>query len=69
MNGDGDGQGKSSANGGTDASEERCENCGQAIDTSEWYPVTTHRDDEGSLQILSFCSESCRSDWLAEHED
>lgn len=67
---DGGGErGTSASNGGTDAPDERCANCGQAIDTGEWYPVTTRRDDDGSLQFFPFCSESCQDAWLAEHDE
>ena len=44
--------------------ETTCEYCGAVIETSEWYPVTTERDEDGELQFYSFCSERCQVAWL-----
>lgn len=38
-----------------------CEQCGERIETSEWYPITSDRDDDGSLRLYPFCSEACQS--------
>lgn len=43
-----------------------CAYCGAAINTNEWYPVTTGSDEDGNLQIYSFCGESCRNEWCDE---
>lgn len=51
---------------GTDASNTYCEQCGDPIETNEWYPVTSERDEDGSLQLYPFCSEDCQSAWLDE---
>lgn len=44
----------------------RCRNCGEPIDTSEWYPVETVTDEDGNLEFYEFCSISCRETYLAE---
>lgn len=46
-----------------------CEQCGERIETSEWYLITSDRDDDGSLQLYPFCSEACQSAWLAERSE
>ena len=51
---------------GPDASETHCEQCGDPIETNEWYPVTSDRDEDGSLQLYQFCTEDCQSAWLDE---
>lgn len=43
----------------------RCARCGAVIDTGEWYPVRTHDDADGLLQLYSFCSHDCRQEWNA----
>ena len=53
---------ESAGSGGTP--ETTCEYCGTVIETSEWYPVTKERDDDGELQFYSFCSERCQVAWL-----
>lgn len=50
--------------GGSDAANTYCEECGELIETSEWYPITSDRDDDGSLQLYPFCTEDCQSAWL-----
>ncbi|WP_435359353.1 DUF7576 family protein [Haloarchaeobius sp. DFWS5] len=47
----------------TDAS---CEVCGDSVETTEWHPAATQSDDEGNIQILTFCDEQCRDHWLDE---
>ncbi|QLD87491.1 hypothetical protein HWV07_07180 [Natronomonas salina] len=56
----------SGATDGADASETYCEQCGDPIETNEWYPVTSDRDEDGSLQLYPFCTEDCQSTWLDE---
>ena len=46
-----------------------CEYCGTAIGTSDWYPVTKKRNADGSIQLYSFCSDSCQETWLDERSD
>jgi hypothetical protein len=46
-----------------------CACCGTPIDTSDWYLVSKHRDSEGSLQLVSFCSEECQHDWHEQQEE
>ena len=45
----------------------RCDYCGGAIDTSDWYPVTKGRADDGSLTFYYFDSPTCQEAWLDEH--
>ena len=51
---------------GSDASDTYCEQCGDPIETNEWYPLTSDRDEDGSLQLHPFCTEECQSTWLEE---
>jgi endogenous inhibitor of DNA gyrase (YacG/DUF329 family) len=41
-----------------------CAHCGTTIDTSEWYPVETATDRDGTLVFHPFCSANCRSAWM-----
>lgn len=50
-------------NGSMDGSDaERCVNCGDRIETGEWHPVETTRDD-GEFVLLPFCTVACRDAW------
>lgn len=40
-----------------------CANCGGPIDTSRWHPIVTHVTDDGSIDLYSFCDDSCEHDW------
>ncbi|WP_435333611.1 DUF7576 family protein [Haloarchaeobius sp. TZWWS8] len=40
-----------------------CEVCGDPVETTEWHPAATQTGEEGSIEILSFCSEDCRDEW------
>jgi endogenous inhibitor of DNA gyrase (YacG/DUF329 family) len=60
--------GDAPSGGGTDATEEHCSQCGQPIDTSDWYPVTTRRNEDGTRRFFSFCSQACQSAWLDEED-
>jgi predicted nucleic acid-binding Zn ribbon protein len=54
------------APGGLDESD--CAVCGTAIDTEEWHPVASRSAPEGT-RIVPFCSEACREQWLAQHQE
>jgi len=41
----------------------QCANCGRRIDTTEWHPLATERDDDGDFNVYAFCSEHCRDEW------
>lgn len=43
--------------------EATCATCGAPVDTDEWHPAATTVDDEGDVQILSFCDRDCRDRW------
>lgn len=40
-----------------------CANCGDRLELDEWCPVVTRTDDEGNLQLYSFCDEDCMVSW------
>jgi hypothetical protein len=42
---------------------ERCTNCGDRIETSEWHPVRTVRGPDGELALVQFCTETCCDAW------
>lgn len=54
----------STAEGASASGGKTCERCGTAIETSEWYPVSADRDEDGSIELHHFCSEDCRAAWL-----
>lgn len=51
-----------------EASTEICTYCESEIDDSEWHPVRAVRDDEGELEILTFCEEECVKEWNDEED-
>jgi hypothetical protein len=55
-----------STEGGVDTEQDRCDHCGDPIDTDDWHPVATRRDDDGRIQIRDFCCDDCRDAWLRE---
>lgn len=68
--GDEESESSSQAPDGADgAPATRCEHCGAAIDTSDWYPVTSERDADGSVRLYDFCSEACQAAWRDERAD
>jgi hypothetical protein len=40
-----------------------CGSCGRRIDTTQWRPATTGRDDTGQYRVYVFCDEDCRDHW------
>lgn len=46
-----------------------CTSCDTVIETTDWYPVTKERDEDGTLQFYPFCSEACRDAWLDASDD
>jgi hypothetical protein len=46
-----------------------CTHCDERIDSEEWHPVATLRDEEGTAEIYAFCCEECRSAWLDDVDD
>ncbi|MBX0323778.1 hypothetical protein EGH21_12135 [Halomicroarcula sp. F13] len=38
-----------------------CANCGEVIDTTEWYPVVSVPGE--GYRIYAFCDEGCRDQW------
>ena len=56
-------QGGSSDGAAEGGDAKTCEHCGTTIETADWYPVASERDEDGSLALYHFCSEDCRSAW------
>lgn len=52
-----------------DGAGDRCANCGAQLDSGDWHPTIGHTDDDGTYRIVRFCSEACRDEWLAAHEN
>ncbi|WP_458190514.1 DUF7576 family protein [Haladaptatus sp. NG-WS-4] len=48
-----------------DSSTERpvCAQCGDPIETMDWFPVVTETTDVGSVRLHSFCDEACHDAW------
>lgn len=40
-----------------------CTECGDPVDRTEWHPVATTTDDDGTLGVRAFCSGACRDAW------
>ncbi|WP_134672009.1 DUF7576 family protein [Halorussus marinus] len=53
---------------GSDSASIGCHCCGDPIDTDDWHPVATRRDEDGRIQIHDFCCEDCRSAWVRERD-
>jgi len=50
---------------GTRANEPKtCACCGTPIDMTEWHPLVTRTNDDGSFQVFAFCSRDCKTTWL-----
>ncbi|MFB6188984.1 MAG: hypothetical protein ABEI57_03795 [Halapricum sp.] len=45
-----------------DDSSVTCDECGDVVDTSTWYPVVSCA--ETSYEIYHFCDRACRDAWL-----
>lgn len=63
MNGEGTGWSENST---TDLFES-CSHCGVPFRSDVRYPVTVRKDDEGDLQIHSFCDSDCQEAWVVEN--
>lgn len=46
-----------------------CANCGARLDPGDWHPTLGHTDADGTYRIVRFCSEACRDEWRAAHDD
>jgi len=51
-----------------EAASDRCDYCDGPIDTDDWHPVATRRDDGGRIQIRDFCCDDCRDAWVRERD-
>lgn len=40
-----------------------CATCGASFERDERYPARADRDDDGNVQIHSFCDEDCLAEW------
>lgn len=45
-----------------------CAECGERVDPTEWHPVTTTTDDDGTFRLRAFCSQACRDAWRDRHD-
>lgn len=52
-----------------DSPTDRCEECGEAIATNDWYPIAKERTPDGSLRLYPFCSEGCKISWLDDDSE
>jgi hypothetical protein len=42
---------------------EACAECGVPFKPEQSYPAAAERDDDGSLQVHSFCDDDCLAAW------
>lgn len=56
------------ARGDDPSAGEECAVCANEIETDEWHPVAT-QTNPAETRIVSFCSEDCREQWLAERPE
>ncbi|WP_306058623.1 DUF7576 family protein [Natronococcus wangiae] len=40
---------------------ERCDHCGDPIDTTTWHPAVIERD--GDRRLFTFCERECQERW------
>lgn len=52
-----------------DDGDERCETCGTRLSSGSWHPTIGHTDADGAYRIVRFCSDACREEWHATHEE
>ncbi len=45
-----------------------CAECGDRIDRTEWHPVLSTTDDDGTFRVHAFCSQECRNAWRTREE-
>ena len=41
-----------------------CACCSAEIDLSDWHPLVTRTDDDGTFHVYAFCSDDCKAEWL-----
>lgn len=46
----------------------RCASCGKTLALGVSYPVTTIFDDDGELELYSFCDGDCQREWNGDRE-
>lgn len=42
-----------------------CAVCGEAITTTDWHPAAAE-STRGEVHVHAFCSDKCRTKWLAQ---
>lgn len=42
---------------------EACAECGAPFEPEESYPAVAERDDDGAIQVYSFCGDDCLAAW------
>jgi hypothetical protein len=56
------------SNGGSDGLEfVACDYCDAPFEIDTRYPVTIREDADGTIQLYSFCDETCQQAWKSEH--
>lgn len=45
-----------------------CASCGSTLFHGREYPVSTKLDDDGNLELYSFCDDECQSTWKGTEE-
>lgn len=48
--------------------QEFCIDCGRSLDSGEWHPAATDRDEGSELTYYLFCDERCRGSWQGDRE-
>lgn len=46
---------------------ENCDHCGTQFEEAVRYPVTAHEDADGTIELYSFCDDTCQAAWEADH--
>lgn len=45
---------------------ENCAHCGTELSVNEWHPTVTTTDEQGELEVYSFCDDECKEAWSDE---
>ncbi|WP_143423321.1 DUF7576 family protein [Halegenticoccus soli] len=46
-----------------------CAACEAVVNTTEWRPAATDRDEAGTYQVYVFCDQDCRTRWKEGRSD
>ena len=45
-----------------------CAYCGSPLEEGVSHPVHVERDEDGGIQLYSFCDEECKENWLSDRD-